>query len=131
MDPKRFATGARSLWTATSRRTAFGLVLSGILGASGRAEGEAKKRKKHKKHRKISPTTCTPNCAGLVCGNDGCGGSCGTCTGDLRCVNGACCAPASSAVTCAGRCGRHPDACGQAVNCGTCPTGSCAGNPCK
>jgi hypothetical protein len=29
--------------------------------------------------------TCTPNCAGKVCGNDGCGGSCGTCAGGYTC----------------------------------------------
>ena len=33
---------------------------------------------------------CEPDCTGKVCGDDGCGGSCGTCSGDKLCVNGAC-----------------------------------------
>ena len=37
--------------------------------------------------------TCTPNCAGLACGPNGCGGSCGDCTGNTVCVVGSCAAP--------------------------------------
>ncbi len=34
---------------------------------------------------------CTPNCLGKVCGDDGCGGSCGTCPQSTPyCVNGQC-----------------------------------------
>ncbi|HEY1960685.1 MAG TPA: polysaccharide deacetylase family protein [Polyangiaceae bacterium] len=33
---------------------------------------------------------CAPNCAGRQCGSDGCGGTCGTCTGGTTCSNGAC-----------------------------------------
>ena len=33
---------------------------------------------------------CPFGCAGLECGNDGCGGSCGTCTGGLFCYEGQC-----------------------------------------
>jgi MYXO-CTERM domain-containing protein len=33
---------------------------------------------------------CTANCSNKVCGDDGCGGSCGTCQGNDMCVNGAC-----------------------------------------
>ncbi|MDY0004086.1 MAG: hypothetical protein RBU30_22500 [Polyangia bacterium] len=39
---------------------------------------------------------CVPACAGKECGDDGCGGSCGTCTGQLVCAGGQCqadCAP--------------------------------------
>lgn len=35
-------------------------------------------------------TDCTPACGEAVCGDDGCGGSCGTCEGGLDCVDGAC-----------------------------------------
>ena len=31
-----------------------------------------------------------PNCSGKVCGNDGCGGSCGTCGPGTACNGGAC-----------------------------------------
>ena len=30
-------------------------------------------------------TTCTPSCTGKVCGSDGCGGSCGTCSAGKTC----------------------------------------------
>lgn len=33
---------------------------------------------------------CVPHCRDKVCGNDGCGGSCGTCPDSLSCVDGAC-----------------------------------------
>ncbi|MFT3695497.1 MAG: S53 family peptidase [Kofleriaceae bacterium] len=34
--------------------------------------------------------TCTPNCTGKACGDDGCGGSCGSCTGTDTCTGGVC-----------------------------------------
>ncbi len=33
---------------------------------------------------------CVPDCAGLTCGSDGCGGFCGVCVGDMFCVAGQC-----------------------------------------
>ncbi len=37
---------------------------------------------------------CVPRCDGLQCGDDGCEGSCGTCTGGRECIEGQCaCAP--------------------------------------
>ncbi len=62
---------------------------------------------------------CTPQCSGLMCGSDGCGGSCGTCDAGTMCSGaGTCvCAP-----RCAGRvCG--PDGCGGM--CGMCASGAC------
>jgi hypothetical protein len=42
----------------------------------------------------FSSGPCTPNCAGKQCGNDGCGGSCGTCTGGYTCdAQGQCIPP--------------------------------------
>jgi hypothetical protein len=39
----------------------------------------------------ISFLVCVPNCSGRVCGDDGCGGSCGTCAANQVCrVDGAC-----------------------------------------
>jgi 1,2-phenylacetyl-CoA epoxidase PaaB subunit len=43
-------------------------------------------------------TDCTPQCTGKSCGGDGCGGSCGTCTGGVSCEAGVC-TPPSPAVT--------------------------------
>jgi len=34
--------------------------------------------------------TCVPNCEGRQCGDNGCGGSCGTCANDQICIQGAC-----------------------------------------
>ena len=57
--------------------------------------------------------TCVPDCNGLVCGDDGCGGSCGTCPTTKACAVGQCVCPAS----CVGReCG--DDNCGG--SCGKC-----------
>ncbi len=69
---------------------------------------------------------CVPNCAGKQCGDDGCGGSCGTCPAGKHCAGGLCvsdCVP-----DCAGKeCG--DDGCGG--SCGTCPAGKhCAGGLC-
>ncbi len=41
--------------------------------------------------------TCVPNCAGKVCGDNGCGGSCGTCGYLSECTNGQCQCKESSA----------------------------------
>jgi hypothetical protein len=39
----------------------------------------------------LSPAlTCTPNCVAKDCGDDGCGGSCGTCSGLRICSGGDC-----------------------------------------
>ncbi|MFH1532374.1 MAG: hypothetical protein ABIK09_16745 [Pseudomonadota bacterium] len=66
---------------------------------------------------------CVPDCDGLQCGWDGCGGTCGECLEGASCEAGTCCIPA-----CAGKdCG--PDGCGGL--CGDCPgDGVCAGGSC-
>lgn len=35
-------------------------------------------------------SNCTPNCTGAACGDDGCGGTCGTCEAGLSCELGVC-----------------------------------------
>lgn len=42
---------------------------------------------------------CTPNCPGN-CGDNGCGGSCGTCSPGETCINGSCCSNACGSVCC-------------------------------
>ena len=61
----------------------------------------------------ISTDCCAPQCTGKVCGDDGCGGTCGACPSSFVCVAGQCvCSP-----NCAGKeCG--PDGCGG--ECGLC-----------
>ena len=70
---------------------------------------------------------CTPNCAGKECGSDGCGGSCGSCTGNENCMNGQCVAPC--VPNCIGKeCGSN--GCGGV--CGSCPPGeTCEAGICE
>jgi hypothetical protein len=59
---------------------------------------------------------CMPQCAGRSCGDDGCGGSCGTCPGGFPCdTQGQCgtCTPFCGCAVCG------DDGCGG--SCGTCP----------
>ena len=66
----------------------------------------------------IPRDSCVPNCTGLQCGGDGCGGSCGTCPGNQSCnANGQCgeCVPNCSGVECGN------DGCGG--SCGECVGG--------
>jgi hypothetical protein len=43
---------------------------------------------------------CTPSCGGKACGDDGCGGSCGTCGAGTTCEAGACVAQGGLPTTC-------------------------------
>ncbi len=47
------------------------------------------------------PGCCTVSCVGKSCGDDGCGGSCGSCKGGEVCGKGACVASTSAGETCA------------------------------
>jgi hypothetical protein len=58
---------------------------------------------------------CAPNCAGRMCGSDGCGGSCGSC-------------PAGQACDTTGTCGCGSLTCG-ATCCGTTACGCSCSNP--
>ncbi len=44
---------------------------------------------------------CTPDCTGRICGDDGCGGTCGDCPAGSGCTIGGQCNPADQAGTCA------------------------------
>ena len=68
---------------------------------------------------------CASSCDGKVCGDDGCGGSCGTCASG-SCVDGRC--EIACAAQCDGKtCG--DDGCGG--SCGTCASGSCVAGRCQ
>ncbi|HPD81963.1 MAG TPA: hypothetical protein PK357_02585 [Candidatus Pacearchaeota archaeon] len=85
---------------------------------------------------------CVPDCDGKVCGDDGCGGSCGKCSIGSFCTNGTCiCLPKCTGREC-GSNGCPGGTCGECINehgtnlcvAGTCqPTcissyGDCDGN---
>lgn len=94
---------------------------------------------------KAGDCVCLPSCAGAECGDDGCGGGCGTCAPGTTCSGGACSATcsdecAAGAVTCFGNgvraCGQFDaDACldwGPTTPCGAgsaCQDGACACQP--
>ena len=74
---------------------------------------------------KTGTECCLPQCNGNVCGEDGCGGSCGECAGNLVCYDGLCteCIPFCTDKECGddgceGDCG----SCGEGL---TCQWGKC------
>jgi len=76
------------------------------------------------------PDECVPNCAGKHCGDDGCGGECGSCSTGKRCENGICvddiCVADLTSVTCANNlCGMQKNNCGIDVNCSIINSVSC------
>jgi hypothetical protein len=98
-----FDTLTRYTAAAASRRgyarALAGLALGGLWSPLLRLDDvEAKKGRRRKKKRnknrrrnKTTPTlTCTSSCAGKVCGDDGCGGSCGACGNGEFCAQGQC-----------------------------------------
>jgi V8-like Glu-specific endopeptidase len=71
---------------------------------------------------------CQPACSGKVCGDDGCGGTCGSCAAGQSCSAGQClCVPACSGKVCGDDgCGGSCGSCGVGQSCTT--GGSCVGS---
>jgi len=83
--------------------------------------------------REIRCTQCIPQCTNKVCGDDGCGGSCGTCGTGFSCSANQCVATCVPKTSCSAgvSCGQESDGCGGLVNCGTCAVGkSCTQGQC-
>ncbi len=85
------------------------------------------------------PTTpvCTPTCGGKDCGDNGCSGSCGDCTGGLTCQNGQCVLTCDSGLTaCTGNCvdletdAAHCGECGNECDAPSHATAICANSTC-
>jgi len=76
---------------------------------------------------------CTPDCSEKVCGDDGCGGDCGTCPEGEACTpQGECCTPDCGEKECGGDgCGGDCGACPPEEQCqdGACVEGGCQGIP--
>jgi hypothetical protein len=152
MDLKRYSAFRLSLESTPARRDilralagiGFGmsaLRLADVTEAKTKHKtGKQKKGNKHK-HRHGSrqsppPLVCTSNCTGKTCGDDGCGGSCGTCPGSQDvCQTGTCiclpqCAPANAcgADGCNGSCGTcaSPTCQGTTLTTNVCTGGVCA-----
>ena len=78
---------------------------------------------------------CEPNCSGKTCGDDGCGGSCGSCILPQTCnALGTCCVPNCSGKTCGDDgCGGSCGSCILPQTCsvlGTCCAPNCSGKTC-
>jgi len=73
-------------------------------------------------------SVCTPNCAGKVCGDNGCNGSCGTCASGKNCSSNWMCIAIGCTPNCTGKvCGS--DGCNG--TCGTCAVGkNCSNGAC-
>ena len=72
-----------------------------------------------------SGPACEPDCTGKNCGDNGCGGLCGTCFGNYSCEEGTCtpCQPQCEGKTCG------DDGCG--ASCGECAEGEvCTASQC-
>ncbi len=92
----------------------------------------------------ICPNFCSPTCGGKACGNDGCGGSCGSCPSGTSCTNFQCLPGNPDTPSCEGQCGGKSangncwcdetcvdsgDCCEDAcLLCGFCDNGPCVGN---
>jgi hypothetical protein len=137
MDISRFDALTQHLVSQESRRGFLAGLVAVVFGGIQPSieDAAAKKHKKHKKKKKKSPPssppplplqpTCTGNCDGRVCGDDGCGGSCGTCSGGSCSAAGQCVcpfgSPCSPGVCCAN---------GQTCIGSTCATCSLGSTPC-
>jgi hypothetical protein len=116
MDAESFDTVTRALSSLITRRRALETLLAGSgLGgflARDSPSTDAKKRKgkKGKKGKKKDqgngqppppppppPGACVGDCSGKSCGDDGCGGSCGTCAGGKSCEGFTCVCPPGQA----------------------------------
>jgi formylglycine-generating enzyme required for sulfatase activity/predicted small lipoprotein YifL len=58
------------------------------------------------------PDVCQPSCPNLECGDDGCGGRCGTCTGGKVCQSGLCVCSADDHKVCCNQAVCWVDSCG-------------------
>lgn len=148
MDATHFDQLARTLSTISLRRHMLP-ILAGALSvalpvASGRHDAVAKRKRRKKKKKK----RCTPDCAGKVCGDNGCGGVCGVPCPDTRvCQDGVCvCAPGREAcggecplLCSAGRvrnplncscCRANQSTCAGMADSSSCCSGNCAGTSC-
>jgi hypothetical protein len=81
------------------------------------------------------PAPCAADCTGKVCGDDGCGGSCGTCTAPDVCdAAGQCCTPDCTSKECGDDgCGGSCGACAEGNYCDatfTCAACSCGDQDC-
>lgn len=138
MDLHQLSTLRHSLGSLPSRRDLVRALSGAGLGVgalrfSNVAEAKKKKKKHGKKHKRTQSTptaSCTPNCTDRGCGNDGCGGSCGSCGANHFCQGGTCVCAESPAATCTDKaCGSvATNVCGESVTCPCSSAEQCLSN---
>jgi hypothetical protein len=126
MDDSHFDVLSRALGARYTRRATWlfrSSVLAGpLLGLRGvGAAAKGKKGKARKKHKKVVKR-CLPNCDRKICGDDGCGGACGTCEPGFTCIGGRC-----QCRSPRGLCGGCVDMLSNPQHCGSCDV-VCTGN---
>jgi hypothetical protein len=70
-------------------------------------------------------SSCTPNCSGKECGDNGCGGSCGDCSGSNETCQGGQCVCAPGFKECNGACIPNDQCCGACPGDKLCDGGEC------
>jgi hypothetical protein len=77
--------------------------------------------------------TCTPSCGSKVCGDNGCGGACGACSGSQTCdATGQCVTPTPTCAAPKQMCGAAcVDVQSDATHCGTCSKACASGELCS
>jgi hypothetical protein len=141
MDSITFDSLTRAFTTTRSRRGFMRflgpVVFAGASVPGGLTETEARKggKGKGKKKRRRTPS-CTPSCERRICGDDGCGGTCGACPAGFTCAGGRCECLSPRALVCGGcidlltdlqHCGQCGAACGGAE--AVCEHGNCCTSP--
>ena len=105
----------------------FGLLLVAACGGSGGdAEPAEDIAASQDTASEVAPDTpCVPACDDKVCGEDGCGGVCGTCPGDESCTEEGLCVPECGNGLCKAfeNCKNCPADCGECCGNGTCDSG--------
>jgi hypothetical protein len=113
MDANRLDGLLRTLAQTPSRRHTVRLLAGGVLGSllgvefvkttangKGNRKGKGKKGKRQKQRRRN--TACRPDCQRKICGDDGCGGTCGACAAGFTCAGGICVCVSPRSLMCGG-----------------------------
>jgi hypothetical protein len=129
MDAHHFDRWLRLLTAAPSRRGAlslFGAIGLATLLSDDAAAANRKRRLRRRKRRRNKRRSCAPSCSGKMCGDDGCGGSCGGCAAPSETCAAGTCVCASGFKPCQSNCIALLSCC-TAAECGTvsCTGGSC------
>jgi hypothetical protein len=143
MDANRLDGLLRTLAQTPSRRHTVRLLAGGVLGSllgvefvkttangKGNRKGKGKKGKRQKQRRRN--TACRPDCQRKICGDDGCGGTCGACAAGFTCAGGICVCVSPRSLMCGGcvdlltdphHCGRCDVTCSGGIP--VCANGNC------